>query len=365
MVREWFLLDAPRPALSLASWGVVLLVGLLVLRALRARNRRPCRPAQEGGKPDHPGGGAETDALFPVPVPHAFEDPSVHRLMVYDHRRTAAFRQAIARTVKEGDVVVDVGTGTGLLAFLCARAGARRVHAIDSSAVVLGWARRLAEANGLADRIVFHHGHSREVDLGERADVVVSEVIGYLGFEEGIVATLADARERFLKPGGRLIPQAVALHAAPVHGQHIDPSLEEDWGPVHGIDFSPMRRLAPCFLFYTVLATADLLAAPQPVLAADFRQGTGSETHAIRRFRVTRTGLMSGVGLWFRAALADGVLLGSGPGDGASSWLQGFVPLPRALAVSPGEQVEVAVALRVGEAVGRSCELGVRVTQVR
>jgi len=97
-------------------------------------------------------------------VPLLFESAAAHQWMVYDARRVGQFRRAIQETVTQGDVVVDLGTGTGLLAFLCARAGARRVHAIERNPVILEWAERLARANGLAERVMFHQGDSREVE---------------------------------------------------------------------------------------------------------------------------------------------------------------------------------------------------------
>src|SRR5207249_2278568 len=101
--------------------------------------------------------------LFPE-VPNLYEFPSIHNDMIYDEHRVGAYRQAIEHTIRGGDVVVDVGTGTGILAFLCLQAGASRVHAIDRSPV-LAWARRLAQSNGMADRIIFHEADSRDVRL--------------------------------------------------------------------------------------------------------------------------------------------------------------------------------------------------------
>jgi protein arginine N-methyltransferase 1 len=325
------------------------------------------RPGTDGGPPSN--GQGPDDGAFPPPaalfpltlIPQLFEYPAVHWQMVYDERRTGAFARAIAGTVRAGDVVVDIGTGTGLLALLSARAGARRVHAIDSSPVLVQWARELAEANGLADRIVFHPGHSRDVCLGERADVVVSEVIGYLAFEEGIVPTLADARQRFLRPGGQLIPRAVALYAAPVCERQVWPTWVDGWRPVHGLDYTPMRRHALHTLYYAALAEEDLLAEPQPVLAADLLHGTGPEPEARRRFGVTRAGTVNGVGLWFRATLADGVALSSGPGDRASSWGQAFVPIACPIRVGRGDELEVVVALRLGDGRGGQCEFAAQV----
>src|SRR5688572_1875631 len=96
----------------------------------------------------------EPSELFPE-VPNLYEFPSIHNDMIYDHHRVSKYQDAIARTVKKGDIVMDVGTGTGILAFLCLQAGAERVHAVDRSPVI-SWAKEIAAANGLSDRITFH-----------------------------------------------------------------------------------------------------------------------------------------------------------------------------------------------------------------
>src|SRR5471032_1272785 len=91
-----------------------------------------------------------------------------HRQYVSDRARVDAFARAIASVVRPGDVVVDLGCGTGILGLLACRAGAARVYAIDSGSM-LDVARRLARANGFADRIVHVPGHSTRVTLPERA----------------------------------------------------------------------------------------------------------------------------------------------------------------------------------------------------
>jgi predicted RNA methylase len=97
-------------------------------------------------------------------APLLFESAAAHQWMVYDARRVGQFRRAIQETVTQGDVVVDLGTGTGLLAFLRVRAGARGFTPSSANFVILEWAERLARANGLAERMMFHHGDSREVE---------------------------------------------------------------------------------------------------------------------------------------------------------------------------------------------------------
>ncbi|HKQ76042.1 MAG TPA: class I SAM-dependent methyltransferase, partial [Blastocatellia bacterium] len=113
--------------------------------------------------------------------------------------------------------VLDIGSGTGVWAISAAKMGARRVVAIEQDQLLIGLIKKLAHENGVADRVEVIQGDSRQVQLANEFDVVISETIGNLVFDEQIVPIMIDARDRFLKPGGVLIPESVALVAAAGH----------------------------------------------------------------------------------------------------------------------------------------------------
>ena len=136
-----------------------------------------------------------------------------HLSMLQDAHRMDAFRRAIDASVQPGDVVVDLGCGTGVLSFMACEAGAAKVYAIEGGPVIDA-ARELAADNGFADRIEFLEGWSLEVGIPEPADVLISETLGNAGLDEGIVAWTADARERLLRPGAVLLPQRVRVWVA-------------------------------------------------------------------------------------------------------------------------------------------------------
>src|SRR5580704_18259946 len=111
--------------------------------------------------------------------------------MIADTARFASYANAIERAVRPGDVVVDLGCGPGIFALLACRAGAKRVYAIDAGEVI-DFARQLAVANGFADRIEFLHGDSRQMQLPERANVLVSDVRGALPFFSDAIPSIED-----------------------------------------------------------------------------------------------------------------------------------------------------------------------------
>jgi SAM-dependent methyltransferase len=122
--------------------------------------------------------------------------------------------------VRPGDIVLDVGAGSGILSVFAARAGAARVYAVERTpAAVL--AQELAAANGAAEIIQVIHGDITDVELPERVDVIVSEWLGGFGIDEGMLVPVIAARDRWLKPGGVVIPGLVMAWAALVHDRYL------------------------------------------------------------------------------------------------------------------------------------------------
>src|SRR5207245_1011138 len=147
--------------------------------------------------------------------------------MIQDRIRTSAHQQALARAIKPGDVVVDLGAGTGLFTLHACRLGAKLVHAIEPNPIIQV-AREIVQANGFSDRVAFHQAMSFDVELPQPADVVVTDPRGVLPLKERAIPTIIDARRRLLKPGGVLIPQRDTIWAALVEANDVYSSHCED-----------------------------------------------------------------------------------------------------------------------------------------
>jgi amino acid adenylation domain-containing protein len=148
----------------------------------------------------------EPSELWPSVGEHFVYDAVMYFAMTHDEQRNPAYRAAIRQFVN-GKTVVDLGTGAdALLARFCVDAGAEKVYAIEMLDGPFQSARELIATLGLDDRIVLIHGDSMRVNLPEQVDVCVSELLGTIGSSEGVVHILDDA-QRFLKPGGIVIPQ--------------------------------------------------------------------------------------------------------------------------------------------------------------
>lgn len=177
-----------------------------------------------------------------------FGGPGLHVSMLNDRARTSSFLSGIAEVVSPGDVVVDIGTGTSVLAIAAARAGAKHVYAIEASAIG-EVAQTIIDANGLADHITLVRGWSTRVELPERADVLVSEIIGNEPLGENVLEVTRDARKRLLKADARLVPSKVRIMGLPItipQGELSTRTLAADtlqnWQSWYGIDFGPLSK---------------------------------------------------------------------------------------------------------------------------
>jgi len=148
--------------------------------------------------------------------------------MLQDIIRMESYRTAILQNKKcfEGKAVLDVGTGSGVLAIWAAMAGARVVYAVEATSMAKQ-ARRLAEANGVGHIVQVFEGYMEQVELPEKVDVLVSEWMGYFLLRESMLDPVINARQRWLKPGGACYPSQASLFMAPLQSSLYHPRLQE------------------------------------------------------------------------------------------------------------------------------------------
>jgi predicted RNA methylase len=129
-------------------------------------------------------------------------------MCLHDVQRTRLWKQAVEDVVREGDVVVDAGSGTGILAAFAALDGARHVYAIELHSRFCRLIAHLAERNGVAGQVSVMEGDAAQVELPEPVDVVICELLCTGQFFEPQMQVVKNLRRR-LKPGGRIIPQRI------------------------------------------------------------------------------------------------------------------------------------------------------------
>lgn len=178
----------------------------------------------------------------------SYKGAGIHREMIEDRVRTEGYRGFIEknRSVFAGKTVLDVGCGTGILSLFCARAGAKKVFAVDNSSIAAR-AKEIVAKNGYEDRIEVIQGRVEDFNtqrlIGkEKIDIIISEWMGYGLLFEGMLDSVLHARDMYLKPDGIMVPSHCNIRLAPIsHAEWIaDSTGEKFWENVYGFDFSPM-----------------------------------------------------------------------------------------------------------------------------
>ncbi len=242
-------------------------------------------------------------SLLDEKVPFVSLEVNEHRRYLSDEVRVNAFRRAIEELVRPGEVVVDLGSGTGVLGLLACRAGALRVYCIESTGMI-ELARANCRANQFQDRMRFLKGHSTRIEMPEKADVVVCDQIGYFGFEAGVVQYLEDARARFLKPNGRLMPTRIEMFVAATESESIRDQVGFWNTSPAELNFSPAQKWAANTCYPVYLAAPELLSDGVLLASLDMHQASSDPFSADATITVSRAGVLDGIGGWFSAQLS-------------------------------------------------------------
>jgi SAM-dependent methyltransferase len=243
-----------------------------------------------------------------------------HQMLLADRARLTALRQAIRETVRVGDVVLDLGAGTGILGFLALQAGASHVYAVERGPVAR-LARHVARENRLDDRITFVNADVRRARLKERADVLVCDMVSQFGLLPELGGGVVAAR-RHLKPGARSVPRRYEMWVAPVS----DPAFHRRTvraGSGHGVDFDVLHRL---WANGPAAYEGRIRGAQAPfrrAFAFDFLRDPVTSRRARLSFR-GQDRPVHGLALLVRVRLSNTVKMDSSQG---SHWRPVFLPL--------------------------------------
>lgn len=264
-----------------------------------------------------------------------------HRWYLSDERRVSALQSAIERVVTPGDVVVDVGTGTGVLALMACAAGAARVYAIDCHPLI-EVARKIGAVNGYGDRIHYIREDFSAAVIPEPVDVVVSDLIGPFAFESGIFDILSDARARYLKPHGRTIPSQIALYIAPVECRELRDVVQFWSSRPAGFDMRPAYEYARKTAHHLMVTEDALLSSPVNAGAYAFTVAGVPTIRVQSTTRAVRDGVIDALAGWFDATLAPGVQITNAPGASDRLARRNLVlPVTDPLQVAAGDEISL------------------------
>ena len=267
-----------------------------------------------------------------------------HRVLLNDHIAQESFQKAIHETVQPGDVVLDLGTGSGIHALFAVQAGAKKVYAVDSSAII-AVAEEIAEENGMADKVEFVVGEFDDVEIPEKVDVIITHT--------GFLVTLAElpkAVKRWLKPGGRIVPGDIYLSFVPVDVSESYKDIIDFWNTDrYGLKFSAFRKYSASFPHTGHFERENFLATPVALPKFDLKE-VPKKFEWEMTFQAEKSGFISGLLGWYTFNLSENVQITAEPPMRMQPelWKQPLLPMKTPVAVEKGQTITVQLQMYWG-----------------
>ncbi|NXX88295.1 ANM8 methyltransferase, partial [Centropus bengalensis] len=170
----------------------------------------------------------------------------IHEEMLKDEVRTLTYRNSMYHNkhVFKDKIVLDVGSGTGILSMFAAKAGAKKVYGIECSSIS-DYSEKIIKANHLDSIITIFKGKVEEVELPvEKKNIIISEWMGYCLFYESMLKKIIFARDKWLKPGGLMFPDRAALYVVAIEDRQKKNFKIHWWENVYGFDMTCIRDVA-------------------------------------------------------------------------------------------------------------------------
>ncbi|CAN8260209.1 unnamed protein product [Cochlearia groenlandica] len=275
--------------------------------------------------------------------------------MLQDYVRTGTYYAAVMenRSDFDGRVVVDVGAGSGILSMFAAQAGAKHVYAVEASEMA-EYARTLIAGNPLfAERITIIKGKVEDIELPEKADVLISEPMGTLLVNERMLESYVIARDRFMSPNGKMFPALGRIHVAPFSDELLfiemaNKALFWQQQNYYGVDLTPLVGSANKGYFSQPVVDAfdpRILVATPMSHTMDFTQMKEEDLYEIDiplKFTASMCTRVHGLACWFDV-LFDGSTVQrwftTAPGAPTTHWYQMSCVLSQPIFVMAGQEI--------------------------
>jgi len=277
---------------------------------------------------------------------------SIHLDMLSDSVRTSSYRDALVKNPDKlrDALVLDIGCGTGILSMFAAEAGAKAVVGVDCSDIIYQ-AMDIVRENKLEDKVKLVKGRLEETELPyEKYDIIVSEWMGYFLLFEGMLDSVLAARDKFLAPGGMVLPNRCTIQLCAISDHERYDRLVGFWSDVYGYKMSCMR--SPILGEASVEVVPGNLVVSNSCNVLDLNINTCSvadtEFSSSFELKITKDCDLTGILGYFDTFfdLSTPVMFSTGPQVKPTHWKQTVFFLPEKLPVKLNQIISCKIVCK-------------------
>ncbi|XP_016930480.2 protein arginine N-methyltransferase 8 [Drosophila suzukii] len=278
----------------------------------------------------------------------------VHEWLLKDSVRVKAFRDAILYNGSfKNKTVLDVGCGMGILSIFAAKAGAKKVLAVDAASIT-DYAHRIVHDNGFGNVITVIRGKVEDIELPadiDKVDIIVCDWMGSCLFSENMLDSLIFARDKWLSAGGHIFPDTAQLYVAAIQGQDQDLGF---WHDVHGFDLSAIRRRCESLAVVEPVTGGQMMSQVCLVKSLDLykEQRQSADFRSFYELKVTRDGWVHALVAYFDVGFSktpQGIAFSTSPCAPWTHWNQTVFYLETPLPVKAGELIKGVFGMKASE----------------
>lgn len=267
-----------------------------------------------------------------------------HHLMIKDYPRTIAYKHAIDANVTPDDVVLEVGCGSGIQTFFAAKAGAKKLFAIEINENMIETVTTpLAEENNVRDKITFLLGNSLEIPadaVTPKATVFIAELLGDGIFNENLLNYTIDARDRFLAPNAKMIPKGIDVYLF-AYENYLNQAMFA-CSDLRKIGQAGSSKNESLYLKYDSYQN-KMLSEPVNAVYVDLLTIKEPKFKATSEFVINSSGILNGCCLYFVAHMDDKYFLANAPWSPQLHWTQQLFNINPPREVKKGERIPFTI----------------------
>ncbi len=220
--------------------------------------------------------------------------------------------------------------------------------------------------NGFEDRITILKGKMEEVVLPvEQVDIIISEWMGYFLLYESMLDTVIFARDKYLKPGGLILPDRVTLHLAAIEDAQYRMRKFAFWENVYGVNMDCIRKVAMSEPLIDIVEPHQILSPDWKILDLDLYKVTTTQLEFAHKYslKITKNETIHALVAWFDAHftnLTEPVRLTTSPYCKPTHWKQTIFYLNEPINAKVGYELHGSMAVK--KAVKNPRDLDVKIS---